>query len=376
MTYGNYPDLADVKKILVIKLRHHGDVLLSSPVMSYLKKRLPQAQIDVFIYKETLPMLEGHPDISHFILYDQKWKKLSFLGKLQQELSIFKEIRKNNYDLVINLTEGDRGALAALCSGAKIRVGVDPEKKGFIGKKWAYTHLVKNCPTPRHTVERNLDALRKIGLFPTEDERDLTFVIPSEVTSKMEKLLQEKNITPKKYILVHPASRWRFKCLPPQLMADVIKELHSQGRKIVMTSGPDQQELLMLNEIATLSPPDSIINLGGQISLKELGALIQLSASVLCVDSVPLHIASALKTPLVVLFGPSSDKNWGPWQHPGSQVVSKKISCRPCHMDGCGGSKMSDCLYSLSVKEILKAVDDVSIVKRSVLDLLSFKQNV
>lgn len=375
MSYGNYPDLTDVKKILVIKLRHHGDVLLSSPVMSYLKKRFPSAQIDVLIYKETLPMLQGHPDISEFILYDQTWKKFSFLAKLQKEISLFKEIYKNKYDLVINLTEGDRGALASLCSQAKIRVGFDPESKGFFGKKWIYTHLVKNCKTARHTVERHLDALRKIGLFPQEDERELTFVIPPETLSKMQSLLQEKQIAPKKYILVHPASRWRFKCLPPQLMADVIKDLHSQGKKIIMTSGPDEQELLMLNEIALLSPPGSLINLGGQISLKELGALIQLSSCVLCVDSVPLHIASCLKTPLVVLFGPSSDQNWGPWQHPNSQVVTKKISCRPCHMDGCGGSKMSDCLYSLSVKDILKALDDVSLTKKSILNLLYSKQN-
>ena len=355
--YGNYPDLRNVKKILVVKLRHQGDVLLSSPVFSYLKKKLPEAEIDTFIYQETLPMLEGHPAISQFFLYDKKWKKLSFLGKVKKELSLFWQIRKNKYDLVINLTEGDRGALVALLSGANIRVGFDPGKQGFLGKKNIYTHLVKNCTTPRHTVEKNLDALRKIGLFPQEKERDLTFVLPPDVIKKMKELLHQKNLLPKDYILLHPVSRWRFKCPPPQLIAEVIGQLHAQGKKIVLTSGPDRAELDLLEEIIKLSPLNSTINLGGQISLKELGALIELSGCVVCVDSVPLHIASALKTPLVVLFGPSCDKNWGPWMHPQGLVVSKTISCRPCYMDGCGGSKMSDCLYSLPVKKIIDSVN-------------------
>jgi heptosyltransferase-3 len=359
MSYGNYPDLASVKKILVVKLRHHGDVLLSSPVFTNLKKTLPQAQIDAFIYQDTLPMLQGHPAISDFFLYDRRWKKLSFLGKIRKELSLFRQIRKNKYDLVLNLTEGDRGALAALFSGAKIRVGIDPEKSGFLGKKSIYTHLVKNCKTPRHTVEKNLDALRKIGIFPKEDERDLTFAISDKELTHITTLLQEKTVTAQNYILIHPVSRWGFKCCPPALIAGLIKQLHAHNKTIILTAGPDPLEMSMLEDIIKLSPPESVINLGGQVSLKGLGALIQLSECVICVDSVPLHIASALKTPLVVLFGPSCERNWGPWMHPRSRVVSKTMSCRPCYMDGCGGSKMSDCLHSLPLKNILSAISEL-----------------
>lgn len=359
MSYGNYPDLTEIKKIIIIKMRHHGDVLLSSPVFTHLKKTLPEAQIDTFIYKDTLPMLEGHPAISDFLLYDRSWKNLSFFGKIRKELSLFRKIRKNNYDLVINLTEGDRGALAALFSGAKVRVGVDPKKSGFFKKKSIYTHLVKNCKTPRHTVEKNLDALRKIGLFPQEEEKALTFDISSDTFKQIETLLQEHKTNSKNYILIHPVSRWRFKCCPPRLIAELIKHLHRQNKMVVLTSGPDPVEMAMLEEIIQLSPPGSNINLGGKVSLKGLGALIKFSSCTICVDSVPLHIASALKTPLVALFGPSCEKNWGPWMHPHSRVVSTSISCRPCHMDGCGGSKMSDCLHSLPLRNILSATAEV-----------------
>ncbi|HUD00888.1 MAG TPA: putative lipopolysaccharide heptosyltransferase III [Rhabdochlamydiaceae bacterium] len=357
MKYGNYPDLADVKKVLVVKLRHHGDVLLTSPVFSNLQAALPQAEIHAMLYKDTIPMLEGHPGIQKFLAYDRGWKKLGFFGKLMKELTLLKQIRQEKYDLVINLTEGDRGAIVALVSGADICVGLDPEGKGFKGKRRIYSHIVKICKTPRHTVEKNLDALRRIGIFPTPEERDVFFAIPEESRKRVRQLLQESGITD--YFLLHPVSRWKFKCWPPSLVAKLITELHQRGEKIVMTASPDIQELQMIDEILKLVPHVPVLNLGGKTSLKDLGALIEMSRCLVCVDSVPLHMSSALKSPTVVLFGPSSETNWGPWQNNKARVVAQNLPCRPCFMDGCGGSKMSDCLHTLPVGKVLNAIDAV-----------------
>ena len=157
MTYGSYPDLREVKKILVIKLRQLGDVLLTGPVFSALKGALPGAKIDAYVYTEAFPMLEGHPGVDGLVGYERG------RGGLRQEWELWRRIRGAGYDLAINLTEGDRGALAARVSGAGIRVGFEP--KGRWQRGW-YTHVVKGCPGLRHTVERNLDALRRIGIFP------------------------------------------------------------------------------------------------------------------------------------------------------------------------------------------------------------------
>jgi heptosyltransferase-3 len=360
MAYGNYPDLKSVKKILVVKMRHHGDVLLTSPVFSSLKNKLPDASIDAFIYQDTLPMLEGHPAIASFLTYDHNWKKLPLVSKLKKEWELLKRIRKNRYDLVINLTEGDRGAIAALASGSPIKVGFDPGKKGFWGKRKSYTHLVKNCSTPRHAVERQLDALRKIGIFPSLQERELHFHLPAKAETAVLSLIEQNEIEEKEYILFHPVSRWRFKCPPVSLMREVIRELIAEGKKIIVTSGPDPEECFMVDEMLLSLPQENILNLAGKTSLKELGVLIKYSQLLVCVDSVPLHMASALKAPVVVLFGPSSDLNWGPWQHPQSRVLKKDYSCRPCGMDGCGGSKMSDCLHSFSKEELLQAIKHLS----------------
>lgn len=342
--YGNYPDLTGVTKILVIKMRHLGDVLLTSPIFPLLKKAMPKAQIDCLLNVDTVAMLEGEPSISNFHLFDRK--KRGFFN----EFSFYRKIRKEKYDLVINLTEGDRGAWVSLVSGAPLRIGFATGLK----KDRFYSHLVKGCPTPRHAVEINLDALRRMGIFPNEEERELNFVLPEE---SYKKIPFEKG----GYIVIHPASRWRFKCWKEESMAALIAELSSFGNKIVLSCSPDPIEREMVDRIIALSKSD-VVNMAGKLSLKELGALIAQSKGLITVDSVPLHMASALKTPTVVLFGPSSEKVWGPWKNPRSQVVAMNYTCRSCNLDGCGGSKVSDCLQSLPLNSVLSALRKVQII--------------
>jgi len=354
--YGGYPDLSRVNRILVIKLRHLGDVLLSGPVFSNLRKRFPEAEIDAYVWKEAASILEGHSGVSGIVEQDRSWKGLPFLGRVSKELSLLREIRSKGYDLVVNLTEGDRGAMAMLASGARVRVGVDPGKKGFLGKRRAYTHFVKSCPGSRHTVERDLDALRRIGIFPGESERELELSVPEGTREAVLKLLEGYGLDKGGFTLIHPVSRWRFKCLPAERMAQVADLLDGP---VVLSGGPSEQEWEMNEEIVRAAS-GKVINLAGMTSLKELGALMLMAKGLITVDSVALHMGSALKVPLVALFGPTSEENWGPWLHPRGVVVAQNRVCRPCRLDGCGGSKMSDCLWTLSPQRIVDAYNRVS----------------
>jgi len=240
--------------------------------------------------------------------------------------------------MVINLTEGDRGALAAKIAKAKIRVGFTPKGKW---QKKLYTHTVKNFGGMRHAVERNLDALRCIGIFPKEEHRELVFSINEKVSIG----------TP--FILIHPTSRWRFKCWSVSHMRSLIEQLLKQGKRVVLTSGPDPIEIEMVEKIALGLDVES---LAGKTSIKQLGSLIDQSECLICVDSVAHHMASALKKKVVVLFGPTSEITWGPWRNPHARVVTKQMSCRPCYQDGCAGSKYSDCLQTLPVQQVLSAI--------------------
>jgi heptosyltransferase-3 len=315
-----------------------------------LKNHLPDAEIDAYVYSESIPMLEGHSALHECIGYDRSWKKKGFFKKILHERRVISCIRAKRYDLVLNLTEGDRGAIVAKLSGAKIRVGFDPKGSGLFGKKNLYTHVVKHCPGLRHTVERNLDAVRRIGIFPSPESRDLSLHVPDTALEKM------RSVAGSGFILIHPTSRWRFKCWPAEKMRQLAALLASRGHSLVFTSGPDRCEIAMIAEI---TEGIECLNLAGQVSLKELAALIELSERVICVDSLPLHIASALKKPVLAIFGPTSDVTWGPWRNPKARIVSQNFSCRPCYQDGCGGSKVSDCLTTLSVDAVVNAFDGV-----------------
>jgi heptosyltransferase-3 len=359
MSYGDYPDLSRVRRILVVKMRHHGDVLLSTPLFSALKRHLPEAEIDALIYRETAPMVEGHPALRNLLLYDRAWKRRSWWTKLRQEISLLWKIRQGRYDLVVNLTEGDRGAIVAWASGSPLRVGVDPGKTGFFGKRAIYTHLARLCPTPRHAVEQNLDVIRRIGIFPEGGERCLIWNLPEAARTAIRPLL------PTRYVAVHPSSRWRFKTLPPAHMGAIIRELARRGHTVVVTSGPEATELAMVEEILRGGSTEKIISLAGQTTLHELGAVIEGASVLLTVDSVPLHMASALQTPVVALFGPTSEIKWGPWHHARSRVVTSSHSCRPCGLDGCGGSKRSDCLAGYVLQNIVDHVEHLQSVDSS-----------
>lgn len=104
-----------------------------------------------------------------------------------------------------------------------------------------------------------------------------------------------------------------------------------------------------------------IVDLTGELNLKELAALTARAKAFVGVDSAPMHIAAAMQTPTVALFGPSGEKHWGPWATKFRVVASTKPehSCRPCGNDGCGGSKVSDCLMTLSVADVHDAVNEI-----------------
>ena len=125
---------------------------------------------------------------------------------------------------------------------------------------------------------------------------------------------------------------------------------------MVFTSGPDAVEREM---VAHIVEGLDVVNLSGRVTLKELAALIEMSELLVCVDSVPFHMANALKKRVVAIFGPTSDVTWGPWRNVEARVVAQNFSCRPCYQDGCGGSKMSDCLATLPVGMVLKAIDSL-----------------
>jgi len=140
-------------------------------------------------------------------------------------------------------------------------------------------------------------------------------------------------------------------------MALLIDQLTAAGHQVVLTSAPDKEELAMLEQIQGLLKRP-VGSLAGQLSLKELAALIARAKLFLGMDSVPMHMAAALQVPTVVLFGPTFNNEWGPWQVR-SRVMATEMSCRPCGRDGCGGSKVSECLSMILPDQVFAEIESL-----------------
>ncbi|GAB4060443.1 putative lipopolysaccharide heptosyltransferase III [Uliginosibacterium sediminicola] len=349
--------LAQVRRALVIKLRHHGDVLLASPVLSALKAAAPHCEIDALVFADTAAMLAGHAALAQLHSLDRNAKKRGALNQLREEWAVLSALRTRQYDLIIHLTDHPRGAWLSRLLGARWAVAPVRSK----GAKWwkkSFTHLYKTVGGGRrHTVDTHLDALRRIGIQPQDQARKLSLVPGATAEASVDARLSSLGVAAGSFIHFHPASRWFFKCWPVAQCAGLLAQLSARGETVVISGAPDARERGMVEAILAQAGV-AAINLTGELSLKELAALAARAKLFIGVDSAPMHIAAAVGTPCVALFGPSGDREWGPWmvRH---EIVTSAHPCRPCGQDGCGGGKVSECLTTIPVAQVLAAVDRV-----------------
>lgn len=348
-------DTGGLKRALIIKLRHHGDVLLTSPVFSVLKKHAPGVEIDALIYADTRDMLAFHPAIAQIHAVDRTWKQAGLTDRIRAEWALFSSLRARRYDLVVHLSEHPRGAWLSRTLKPRYAVAPDYRDKGRFWKR-SFSHRFSMPFNPRRPMaEWNLDALRRLGIQPAEDERKLVLVPGEAAERETDKLLADAGVTAGSFVHIHPGSRWQFKCWPAERTAALIDALALRGERVVLTAAPDPDEQSLIAAILsrTRAMP---VDFSGKLSLKGLAALTARARLFVGVDSAPMHIAAAMGTPVVALFGPSGESEWGPWRVPHRVVSSDRHPCRPCGQAGCGGGRVSDCLTTLPVQSVLEAV--------------------
>ncbi|WP_236687576.1 putative lipopolysaccharide heptosyltransferase III [Chromobacterium subtsugae] len=339
----------------MIRLMHHGDVLLTSPVFTVLKNHAPHIEIDALVYHETREMLTLHPAISNVFTIDRGWKKLGAWARLRHELALYSSLKARGYQLIVVLNPSNRATGLVRLLGPRWSVVPDmPGSSRFFRKTFTHRHGLPPANS-RHIVEMHLDALRRLGIYPAEDETRLAVVAGGDAEQSVRELLARNQVAPGRFILVHPGSRWFYKCWPAERVAGLVDALHRQGWMVVLSGAPSAEEAAMIAAVkAGVSQP--VVDLSGQLSLKQLAALIAQARLFVGVDSLPMHLAAAVQTPVVALFGPSRDKVWGPWRVPHRQV-SLDLPCRPCNLAGCGGGERSECIERIPVAQVLAAIE-------------------
>jgi len=363
-------NLSELGRVLIVVLRHHGDVLLTSPVLEALHRAAPTAQIDVLLYDDTAPLLEHNPYVTRLFRIDRSWKELGAVAQIAAELRLLSGLGERRYDLLVHLSNHRRGAWLARWLRPRWSIAARPR---VASRFWrgSFTHLYPNGSTVmgisplarRHTVEQNLDALRRLGIV-VDPAPKLTLVPGAEGEAAAASLL-EHNRVQGPFILVQPTSRWMFKCWPAARNAQLIRQLLGRGHTVVLSCAPDPREQAMIEDILGHlgDRPVRLVLATEASTLVRLAALIGRARLFIGIDSAPMHIAAAMETPTIALFGPSGEYNWGPWKGDGRLqyrvVASTEFSCRPCGQDGCGGGKISDCLTRLPVAQVLASVDEL-----------------
>jgi heptosyltransferase-3 len=334
-------------RILLIQLKHLGDILVTTPVIAALKDAWPQAEVSALVPRGMEAMLTEHPGLTEVLTMDRgdrsPWSFLKFAGGL----------RRRGFDLVLEFSGGDRGALYTWLTRARTRIGFEHPRRPAWHRRLAFTLLAAQPPLRQHTIEKNLSLVRALGVEPRH--YGLEFFWNQQTEEQVQKLLHRQGLTQKNFILIHPPARWLFKCWTAEGYAQVIDALQNDYKlPVVLTAAPAPQEMQFMAEIEHRlhSHP---VNLAGTLDLKALGAMIAHARLFIGVDSAPMHLAAAVGTPTVVLFGPSGPYNWRPWGE-GHVVLTKDFDCQPCGRDGCDGTKISRCLTAFTPGEVLAAV--------------------
>ena len=187
----------------------------------------------------------------------------------------------------------------------------------------------------------------------------------------MEKELTEIN----EFIHIHPVSRWIFKCIADNTMAQIIDYCEIElGSKVLLTASPEKFELDKITSILN-NCKSKPVNLAGKFSLNQIAALNKKAKLFVGVDTAIMHISASNNVPVLAFFGPSGAFHWGPWDNSlmesgytkvsGIQVMGKhKVFsenrfCQPCGQDGCNGTKVSDCLMALDIENIKKDIKEI-----------------
>jgi heptosyltransferase-3 len=346
-------EFKDVKNILVIKLRHIGDVLLTIPVFRALRESFPDARITALVNSGTQDVLSGHPLIDEIIVFERTTKALPLISRLNRELSFMNLVHSKHFDMAVDLTSGDRAAILAVASGARYRLAYDPEGSGFVGKRYLYTHRTHKDGS-RHMVLQNLDVVRKFGI--TTEDLTVDFFVPDDAKEFARNVFKKHSINESDTVIhIHPTSRWLFKCWKDEYMADVINSLLGKGVKVILTSSPAEKEMEKTKRIIWMVDDRArIVDLCGRTTIKQLAAVSERASLFLGVDSAPMHIAAAVNTPVVALFGPTGEAEWGPWgEH---TLITKKMRCISCEKGICDGVKVRKCLEAISAEEVIEAI--------------------
>jgi predicted lipopolysaccharide heptosyltransferase III len=338
-------DWGEVRKVLLIRLRSIGDSVLATPSVVALKRFLPNADIDILVEEWVAPVLEGHPSINKVVTLEK--------GSLTARARLAREIRASRYDVVYNLHGGTTATLLTRATGAKHRVGYATYQYAQLHNHQAPSPLLLWNQQKTHSVEQQLALLGWTGI-PVTDRPPTQLAVTQQATENVGKKLAAAGLSDSRIALIHPAAAFATKQWAAANFAEVAEYLSAMGFGVVAIAGPS--ETPVLNDL-TAKASARIVTL--DLSLPEVTALAARSDLFVGNDSGIAHIAAAVNTPSVVIFGSSNIAHWRPWNRGPAEVVFEEMPCQPCHGYYCEKFEQPECILRVPVNRVTAAIDRI-----------------
>ena len=336
-------DWEAVQRVLVIRLRSIGDTVLATPSLFALKRFLPHAQIDILVEDWVAPLLANHPHIDNVIELER--------GGVVKRMNIAREIRSARYDVVYNLHGGTTATFLARATGARYRVGFKTYQYANLHTVLAPSPLLLWGQQKTHSVEQQLALLGWTGV-PVSDRPRTRLGIAPEAAGSVIQHLAAAGLADRKIALLHPAAAFATKRWATKNFARVAEYLAERGYAPVAIAAPHEAGIIdeLVNET-------SVPILSLDLSLPEVSALASRSQLFVGNDSGIAHIAAAVGTPSVVIFGSSNIAHWRPWHRAAAEVVFEEMPCQPCHGYFCEKFAQPECILRVPVTRVTAAIE-------------------
>jgi heptosyltransferase-2 len=333
-------------RILVARPRFLGDVILSTPLLSNLRRHFPEAEIDYLTHAAHAPVLRGNPDL------DRVWAIAPGGGApgAARYLRLVRRLRRRRYDWYLDLLFNPRTALLGRWIGAGLRVGGDrPSRR-------RHYHVIFGHPGKlRSAVGVHLEALRALG-YDAREGPTRVVLSDQEVQRGRERLVAAGFDPERPPVLVLPGGRWPSKRWPTGHFArfcDLVRDLEGVPAALLAS----KVERRIAEETARRAGP-AAARLLPSLPLREAAAVVAASRAVVANDGGMLHLAVALGRPTVGIFGPTETDLWFPYEGKGPyRLAYRDIPCRPCHRHECGHTS---CLTELPPAAVLEALEAVA----------------
>lgn len=303
-------DWHDIERVLIIRLRSIGDAVLTTPSITALRRHRPDARIDILLEDWVAPVLEGHAELNNVISFRN--------GRIFERMRLSRTLSKTKYDLVYNMHGGSTSAFFTAATRAKYRIGF-----GHYRYSKTYTHLC--IPSEEfwgrrdlQSAEQHLTMLGWTGV-PVHDRPRTSLAVTAEAETAINEKLASAGIAKDAPIaLLHPTAAFESKQWPAEKFAQTADHLHSLGFNVIAVAAKNETSVLdTLRENASAK-----VVTFADLTLPQITALASRAGVFLGNDSGIAHIAAAVQTPCVVIFGSSTIEHWRPYTDAPNEVVS------------------------------------------------------